>query len=303
MTVTTLTKMLLPLILSPFLITTTALILIFPIYWLYVRYFCHTFWTRKFNVVPQLNPSNIFGNYGKVIRGKRNIGEHLETLYNGSEGPLAGTYFLSKPILLVKDPELIEKVITDDTHFKTPFFDKFFGEELSPKLTIDRRNEILAKISASLTPNTLSSVHETLRHTVVNLLAWMHDELHSNSSKIDINEMVSRYSLDLIGNIAFGTEVHSISNPNVTFRKMTVKLMRSQCKRRLIGYSPLAGIWRVNDGHEADEFFDSLVKLEVNYREDNRLERRDLLQLILQLRNGNKFRDGRWKLVVQDNGE
>lgn len=291
-------------LISLLIIAIVGLVVVFPIYWIYVRYICHTFWIRRYKI-RQINPPNLLGNYGEVIREKTNLGEYLEILYKDINGDYVGTYFFTKPILVVKDPQLIEQIITDDVHFKTPFSDEYSGEELSPNKTIDRRNEVLNKISSYLTPKTLSSLHGTLvQQTVQNLLVWISDEIRANSNnKIEINQIISRYSLDLIGNIAFGTEVHSIGNQNVTFRKMTHKLMRNHWKRKLLGYSPLAGIWRVNDGQEVEKFFDSLVRLVVNYRENNQLERIDLLQLFLQLRNGNKFIEGRWKLFVQDDGE
>lgn len=89
--------------------TTITLILVsVALIFLYLKY-AFSYWKRR--GVPYLKPQIPFGNTKDIILGRQNFGLNLAELYEKVEGPYAGFYMSVKPALLIKDPELIKKLL------------------------------------------------------------------------------------------------------------------------------------------------------------------------------------------------
>lgn len=55
---------------------------------------------------------------------------------------------------------------------------------------------------------------------------------------------------------------------------------------------------------DVEEFVLSLIKQSIDYRETNNISRKDLLQLLIQLRNTGKVKvDGEWDTEIEKNGK
>lgn len=73
-------------------------------------------WSRR--GFPEISPSIPLGNLGAVVSGKKSVGVQLHDLYFQSQAPMVGIYLFFKPALLLRDPELIKRVlVTDFEHF------------------------------------------------------------------------------------------------------------------------------------------------------------------------------------------
>lgn len=75
------------------------------------------FWEKR--QIPHLSPESLFlGNNWDVFWGRLSVTENIQRLYNAlAPHPFGGIYFFSKPILLVRDPELIKKVLVKDFRY------------------------------------------------------------------------------------------------------------------------------------------------------------------------------------------
>lgn len=85
------------------------------VFWFVKR--TYTYWERRgFKVVP--GKSYLFGHFRKTVLQKEFVGDEVKNLYNSTNEPFVGIYSVLKPILMIRDPELIRSVLVKDfAHF------------------------------------------------------------------------------------------------------------------------------------------------------------------------------------------
>lgn len=88
------------------LIITLATVLI-----IYVK-FVYTHWQRY--GFPYLKPSIPFGNLGSVAKRETCFGVNIYQLYKASSEPFVGVYLFFRPAILVRDAELVQKILVSD---------------------------------------------------------------------------------------------------------------------------------------------------------------------------------------------
>lgn len=151
---------------------------------------------------------------------------------------------------------------------------------------------------AKLTPTFTSGKMKMMFETLVNISDEMIDHLKANESfDIEMKDILSRFTTDIIGNVAFGLDVNSIKNPNTMFRQMGRKVFETTSMRLLKIFfittfretSMKLGL-RFND-KDVSDFFLSSIRDTVEYREKNDIKRNDFLSLLLQIKNHGKIGD------------
>lgn len=73
------------------------------------------YWKR--NNVPYISSSLIWGNVKKIILMEQNLASEFSKFYyddKTKDEPYVGIHIFHKPILLVKDPELIKTILVKD---------------------------------------------------------------------------------------------------------------------------------------------------------------------------------------------
>lgn len=84
-------------------------------YWILKRKY--TYWDRRgFKTVP--NVGYLLGHFKKLFIDRISFGDFTRFLYNSTDEPFIGIYGIFRPILLVRDPELIQSILVKDfSHF------------------------------------------------------------------------------------------------------------------------------------------------------------------------------------------
>jgi hypothetical protein len=98
----------------------SIIIILISSVWYYFRTE-YNFWKRKgVKFIPPVIP---FGNIKDMILLRKAIGEMFKVLYDTfPEEPFVGTYELTKPMLIIRDPELIKHVtVKDFSHFQVQY--------------------------------------------------------------------------------------------------------------------------------------------------------------------------------------
>jgi cytochrome P450 len=81
--------------------------------------------------IPYVKPTPFVGNLKECVLLKTTIGEQLQRIYKeNSDKPYVGFFWISKPSLLVRDPELVRNILVKDFH-------TFMDRKLSAKEKID----------------------------------------------------------------------------------------------------------------------------------------------------------------------
>jgi cytochrome P450 len=80
------------------------------------------YFTRNFKFwhklgIPYVKPTPFVGNLKECVLLQTSIGEQLQRIYNEqSDKPYVGIFSLDKPILLIRDPELVKNILVKDFH-------------------------------------------------------------------------------------------------------------------------------------------------------------------------------------------
>ncbi|KAJ1531425.1 hypothetical protein ONE63_000105 [Megalurothrips usitatus] len=256
-----------------------------------------TYWTKR--KVPGPKPSLLTGNFGINLMGQKSIGDICDQVYNDyHEEPVAGTFVMTQPLLHVHDPEIIKHVLIKD-------FKDFFGRgiyvetERDPltahlfNLSGKRWKELRAKIAPTFTSRKIKYMFDTMKECCTQLQDFVEAKCAANGGKYnaDIREMQARVSTDVISSVAFGIQSNSLKTPESEFRRISTKVVEpTVCNSvRLMVLFFLREIAQkfkfsltVN---EIETFFTKLVAETVAYREENGIERADMLQMLMELKN------------------
>lgn len=131
--------------------------------------------------------------------------------------------------------------------------------------------------------------------TIINCGQVLEDYLVSNvKNGVDVFEfrdLMARFNTNIISSVAFGIENDCINEHDHIFRKMGAKHFESSW-RMIFGmffafFMPkILKIFKYKfTNPEVEEFFLSIIKQTVEYREKNNVERNDFMQLLMQLKN------------------
>ena len=95
----------------------------------------YLYFTRNFNFwqklgIPYVKPKPFVGNFKECAFQKVNIGKHLQQIYEQhSDKPYVGIFSFDKPILLIREVELVKNILVKDFQY---FIDRVisFDEKL-----------------------------------------------------------------------------------------------------------------------------------------------------------------------------
>nr|CAI5855768.1 unnamed protein product [Callosobruchus analis] len=119
------------------------------------------------------------------------------------------------------------------------------------------------------------------------------DETSSNNP-VDIKDIMSRFTTDVIGSCAFGIECNSLKDPDDDFRKngrkVTDQLDLESTVRQFLPLLVPHSLLKLTNFQSQSEsirsFYNRMVKATVHYRKDNNVVRKDFLQLLIELTEG-----------------
>lgn len=89
----------------------------------------YTYWERKgFKSLP--NPSWIFGHFWSTFTQQEQISAFLEKAYKTTTDPFVGIYSIFRPILLVRDPEIVRTILIKDFQYFTDRMQYFLFQSI-----------------------------------------------------------------------------------------------------------------------------------------------------------------------------
>lgn len=137
--------------------------------------------------------------------------------------------------------------------------------------------------------------------TITNCSKGLVDVLHIHGQAkepVDIKDVVSRYSTDIIGSCAFGIECNTLKNPESEFRKYGKKMFHlnffDKIRRALpmiFSRELLSKLHFKETNRDVERFFMKIVKETVDYRERNNIHRKDFMHLLMELKNQGQLSD------------
>jgi cytochrome P450 family 6 len=274
-------------------------------------YFKVSFNYWKNRNVPYAKPTFPFGNFGDKFFLRRTTGHIFENIYKELDGErYGGTYMLTKPSFIFRDPGIIKNVLVKDF---SSFHDRgfFLDEELEPLaghlffLRGNRWRNLRVKLSPTFTSGKMKMMFQTLVDCGIELGSIL-EESANNEEIIEIKDILARYSTDIISSCAFGIQCNCLKNPDAEFRQWGRKIFAPSFRTSLIPLlatavpSLLIALKVRFLDPNISKYFRNMVEETVNYRERNNIKRNDFMHLLIQLKNKVKLDDDNESLGQND---
>ena len=255
---------------------------------------CFNYWKKR--NVPFAKPTFPFGNLGDLLFLKASVGHLFEKIYKELDGEkYGGTYALTKPAFIFRDPDIIKNVLVKDF---SSFHDRGFymNEELEPLsghlflLPGMRWRNLRVKLSPTFTSGKMKMMFQTLVDCGIELGSIL-EKSAINEEIIEIKDILARYSTDVIASCAFGIQCNCLKNPDAEFREWGRKVFEPSVRNSIITFMTMTVprlLSVLNLGildPKISKFFLNMVEETVNYRERNNITRKDFMHLLIQIKN------------------
>ncbi|KAG8266931.1 hypothetical protein J6590_061073 [Homalodisca vitripennis] len=267
------------------------LLVVATLLYLVYHYLNNTYSYFRDRNIPYLCPTLVVGLPEAITKSQTDLANFLYSSFP-KEGFFG--YFQSRmPTLLVKDPELIKRILIQDFNY---FQDRGFPFiETSPlsrnlfNLRGDAWRALRLKLTPTFTSGKLKDMFEQLNNCS-NRLTNEIEQACSSNQVVEARSLFLNFSTEIIGSVAFGLDfskenpqtdefIEKINNVfGVSFQqKVTTFLVMTLPTTlvRLLGLSPFSA--------DINKYMISLTKTTKDYRKQNNIMRNDYFQLLLKL--------------------
>ncbi|XP_053969914.1 probable cytochrome P450 6d5 isoform X1 [Anastrepha ludens] len=280
-------------------------LIVFYIKWNY------TYWQRK--GFPYHEPKIPFGVLDGVRKREVSLGTAVYDVYRTTKGKVLGIYLMTRPALLVRDAQLARDILVKD--FEN-FHDRgiHVDDENDPQsrgglffLKGQDWKNLRNKLANSFTSGKLKAMFGTIENEADKMVNYLNIQLADDDTKqFEMKHIMGTYSIDVIASVFFGLEVNSYEKPNNEIRNVSQKVneptfgsvVRGTCQ---FLYPSLEKLFlRLGWREEAPNMMREIVKRTVQMREEQNITRKDMLQLLMQLRNKGEISpdDNDWSAKV-----
>ncbi|XP_028167407.1 cytochrome P450 6B6-like [Ostrinia furnacalis] len=201
---------------------------------------------RNFNYwkergVKHEKPILLFGTNAKNYLQKQSVTENLMELYwKYPDEKVVGFYRSTDPCLLVKDPEIIKRVLqTDFSMFYPRGLNRVKGHEIEPMLRNlffadgDTWRLLRQRMTPAFTSGKLRAMFPLIVERAESLQARALAAAAAGRT-LDARDLMARYTTDFIGACGFGLEADSLNEDDSAFRKLGAKIFRFSVKDAII---------------------------------------------------------------------
>nr|NP_001352309.1 cytochrome P450 6k1-like [Cyphomyrmex costatus] len=262
----------------------------------------YLYMTRNFKYwknrgVLEITPTPFVGNFMECLLLKKAAAYFLKELYDHAKGePYIGFYILDKPVLLLRDREIIKNVLIKD--FNT-FCDRYTKGD--PKDRIGYANLFFIKnpawkiIRTKLTPFFTSGKLKKMFGLMLECGNHLDEYLDSlkldgKGQIIDVKDISSKLTMDVISSTAYGLDVNTFKDSNLNFQKYGKMIFKNNYVRALemlaIFFLPdIVRIARLKVfGAETTVFLRKLFWEVITKRMDSGEKRHDLIDILIELK-------------------
>ncbi|CAB0005804.1 unnamed protein product [Nesidiocoris tenuis] len=251
--------------------------IILIVYLLYKVYNPFDFWTKLGVVQVKPMPPIISSIYGMTMSPRDGV---LMAYNMFPKERFFGVYNLWRPVLCLRDPELVERVLIND-------FSHLYNRSIAPdaettavgeqlaSLTDEKWKALRNKLSPTFTTGKIKGMHEQLKKCSESLVKYLSKREPGES--LEFKDLSSRVSMDVIASVAFGLDLDLINNPGSEFYKIGKLAFRpSYVMKVLFLLQPMVPKSMI-------QYFIDAIEETLKYRKDNDIQRQDFLHLMTEL--------------------
>lgn len=219
--------------------------------------------------------------------------------------PILGFFNFKTPNLIVQNAEYLEKILIKDfSHFTDHGFESLVAKTKNPfdeslfMMTGNKWRAFRHKLSPIFTSGKLKSMFSSMEKYSDSLNEFLKTK---SRSKYEIKEATGLFSMDVIGSSIFGLECNVLKDPDSEYNRIGKNIfepsMFESIKFILMVFLPgfvirLFG-WSFNK-KKVITYFSKIVRDTLNYRSKNNIQRNDMIQLLLQLKEKKTIEISSW---------
>lgn len=276
-----------------------CLLLVALLFWWLWNEWSNTYF-RRLNV-PYIPAPMLGGHLKEMILYRKAMTDVIMDIYNDpktKDEPVVGVRFLHKHGIVIKDLELLKRVLVKDFH-------NFQDRRVNSDIHTDKigganifmlKNPAWRAVRAKITPvftGTKMKQLFTLVNGVGKDLGQYLNKTIPVEQEIDVKDIAALYTTDVIATCAYGVQANSFTDPDSEFRRHGEKIfdfntLRSIEYGLLFFWPEVVGYLRCKlFSKESTKFLtDTLIEV-MDAREKNKIIRNDLIDVLLSLRKSN----------------
>lgn len=250
------------------------------------------YWKRR--NVPFVEPEFFYGNSRGIAKvfPSTLFFRDLYLKYK-SKGAIFGAYIFTVPIAILTDLDLIKTIFVKE--FNTfPSRGTYHNEKDDPVsanlANVD--NEKWRNLRNKLTPTFTSGKLKVMFPIVVQVADKFIERIEIESKatgQLEIKDILSRFTTDVIGKTAFGIECNSLEDRETKFYTYGLRAFsKVNFVKRILtaNYPNLARKLHITvTDKEIGNFYRDVVEQTINYRDENKIQRNDFMNLLMNTRN------------------
>ncbi|XP_022128817.2 probable cytochrome P450 9f2 [Pieris rapae] len=253
----------------------------------------HYFDARGIKYVPGWP---LFGNTIRSSFKKTHMVEDLDAVYRAYPDERYVGYIEGiKNIIMIRDPEIIKAVTVKDFEHFVDHRD-FIPVEVEPlmgdsmfSMKGDRWRDMRTTLSPAFTSSKMRRMMPFMNEISANIIEYVKEHIDED---MNIDDLIRRYTNDVIASTAFGLTVNSLKDKDNEFYRTGQGLFNFSFFRRIIFiinmlFPAVAKILGVRIfPPEGTSFFMNIVSGTMEHREKNNIERPDMIQLLMEASKG-----------------
>lgn len=151
-------------------------------------------------------------------------------------------------------------------------------------------------LSPAFTGSKMRQMFELVAKVCKQSTTTLREKIIANETdkEIEFKELASKFTVDNIATCAFGIEVNSFENPNNFFQELAKEITNFSNLKTVLKFAgyliapwlmKFLGVSFISKG--AQEFFQEAIVETINTREENKIVRHDMINLLMEARKGN----------------
>ncbi|KAF2903347.1 hypothetical protein ILUMI_02843 [Ignelater luminosus] len=248
--------------------------------------------------IPCIEPWPYVGNFAEIVFKTRAAQHVVDDVYCAfPERRYCGVYNFNIPALMLRDPELIKKIMVKefDTFAQHRSFipedvDPLWNKNMFAMKGGEKWQDMRSTLSPTFTSSKMKMMFELMKDCSKQFSNYHLKQ--NNMVTIEIKDAFTRFATDVIATTAFGITCNSLEHKDNEFYLMGKKISDFTGLRGLsfliAAISPtLAKILRIPVfSPEAKLFFGNLVKETIQIREEKGIVRPDMIHLLMEAKKG-----------------
>uniref|UniRef100_A0A1I8PP43 Cytochrome P450 n=1 Tax=Stomoxys calcitrans TaxID=35570 RepID=A0A1I8PP43_STOCA len=250
--------------------------------------------------IPYAKPVPFLGNFWQMMLGGKSMFDIIVDIYTKDEGRIYGFFDQNKPVVVIKDPDLIKQIgVKDFDHFMNhrDFTDPNDNKDLFAASLFLMQNgkwkDMRSTLSPAFTGSKMRSMFQLMNEVAQHTLLFLKNQpnyIGIQGFELEVKDFLTRYTNDIIASTAFGLQVNSYVETENEFYRMGKKMTSFTFIQGLkfLMFGKIRKLMKILNiqlfDKESCDYFMRLVLDAMKYRQLHHIHRPDMINLLMEAR-------------------